>query len=101
MLERVAPIMKMVEAAAATDPAITDLWPNQEDPRLTVQTATATSLVGKPGARTDLTVERAADILFGLLSPELFLLLVSDRRWSPADWETWTYQTLLSQLCEA
>ena len=101
VLERVAPIMKMVEAAAATDPGIADLWPNQEDPRLTVQTTVATSLVGKPGARADITVERAADILFGLLSPELYLLLVSDRQWSPADWETWTYQTLLPQLCEA
>jgi hypothetical protein len=36
-----------------------------------------------------------------LLSPELYLLLVSDRQWSPADWESWTYQTLLPQLCEA
>ena len=100
VLERVAPIMKMLEAAAATDPAIAELWPSQEDPRLIVQTAAATSLLTKPGARTDLTVERAADILFGLLSPELYLLLVSDRRWAPADWESWTCQTLLPQLTQ-
>jgi AcrR family transcriptional regulator len=100
VLERVAPIMKVLEAAAATDPGIAALWPNQEDPRLTVQTAAATSLLGKPGARSDLTVDRAADILFGLLSPELYLLLVTNRRWSPADWETWTRQTLETQLCE-
>ncbi|GAA1610222.1 TetR/AcrR family transcriptional regulator [Kribbella sancticallisti] len=101
VLDRVAPIMKMLEAAAATDPAIGELWPDQEDPRLTVQTAAATSLLGKQGAKSDLTVERAADILFGLLSPELYLLLVNDRQWSPTDWENWTYETLRPQLCEA
>jgi AcrR family transcriptional regulator len=101
VLERVAPIMKMVEAAAATDAAIADLWPNQEDPRLTVQTAAATSLLGKPGARSRVTVQHAADILFGLLSPELYLLLVSERGWSPRQWEKWAHDTLLPQLCAA
>jgi hypothetical protein len=99
VLERVAPILKMVAAAAATDPGIADLWPNQEDPRLSVQAAAATSLLGKPGARPGVSVEHAADILFGLLSPELYLLLVSERGWSPKQWEVWTYQTLLPQLC--
>jgi AcrR family transcriptional regulator len=99
VLERVAPIMKMVEAAAATDPGIADLWPNQEDPRLTVQTAAATSLLTKPGARPGVSVEHAADVLFGLLSPEVYLVLVSQRGWSPKQWEKWTQETLLPQLC--
>jgi AcrR family transcriptional regulator len=101
VLERVAPIMKMVEAAAATDAAIADLWPTKEDPRLTVQTAAATSLLSKPGARSRVTVQHAADILFGLLSPELYLLLVSERGWSPRQWEKWAHDTLLPQLCAA
>jgi AcrR family transcriptional regulator len=102
VLERVAPIMKMLTAAASTDPAIGDLWPDQqEDPRLTVQTAAATSLMSKPGARQDVTVEHAADVLFGLLSPELYLLLVDEREWTPVGWEKWTFETLLPQLCEA
>lgn len=101
VLERVAPMMKVLEAAAATDPAISELWPQQEDPRLVVQTAAATSLLSKPGARAGLGIERAADILFGLLSPELYLLFVGERGWSPADWESWSYQTLVVQLCES
>jgi AcrR family transcriptional regulator len=101
VLERVAPIMKMVEAAAATDATIADLWPDQENPRLIVQTAAATSLLSKPGARQDVTIEHAADVLFGLLGPELYLLLVNDRQWSSAAWETWMHRTLLPQLCES
>jgi AcrR family transcriptional regulator len=99
VLERVAPIMKVLEAAGGTDPELAGLWPG-EDPRLTVQTAAATSMLDKPGARSGLSVAEAADILFCLLSPELYLLFVADRQWSPADWEIWTRQTLETQLCE-
>jgi hypothetical protein len=41
----------------------------------------------------------AADLLYGLLSPELFLLLVRERGWSADRWEGWAYETLRSQLC--
>ena len=99
VLERVAPIMKMVEAAGATDPGIAELWPSTEDPRLVVQTAAATSLLGKPGARPGVTVDHAADVLFGLLSPEIYLLLVGERKWTSKQWADWTHQTLLTQLC--
>lgn len=101
VLERVAPIMKMVEAAAATDSGIADLWPDERDPRLTVQKTAAKSLLTKPGARPDVTVEHAADVLFGLLSPEVYLLFVSQRGWAPAQWQTWTHSTLHPQLCVA
>jgi hypothetical protein len=99
VLERVAPIMKMVGAAAATDPGIAELWPDEQDPRLTVQTAAAKSLLAKPGARPDVTVEQAADVLFGLLSPEVYLLFVNERGWTPRQWQTWTHETLRTQLC--
>ena len=99
VLERVAPIMKMVEAAAAADPGIAELWPGKEDPRLVVQTAAASSLLSKAGAREGVTVDHAADVLFGVLSPELYLLLVGERGWSSKQWRDWAYQTLLSQLC--
>jgi hypothetical protein len=56
--------------------------------------------MSKPGARTDVSVERAADLLYGLLGPELFLLFVRERGWSTASWEEWTYATLLTQLCD-
>ncbi|MER5388261.1 helix-turn-helix domain-containing protein [Saccharopolyspora sp. NPDC002686] len=98
VLERVAAIVEVLRVAAATDPEVVDLWPKGEDPRYTVQAATAKSLVTKPGARADLSVDHAADVLFGLLSPELYLLLVRDRGWTPDQWEQWAYDTLRAQL---
>ncbi|WP_199537443.1 TetR/AcrR family transcriptional regulator [Spongiactinospora gelatinilytica] len=99
VLGRVAPIMPLIAAAAATDPEIAAQWPGGQDPRHTVQHAAARSLTGKPGARPEVTAVKAADLLFGLLSPELYLIFVRDRGWSPETWEDWAYTTLHTRLC--
>jgi AcrR family transcriptional regulator len=99
VLQRVAPIGDVVRSAGASDPNLASLWQYEMDPRLEVSTASARSLMGKPGARRDISAEQAADVLFGLLSPELYLLFVRDRRWTPERWEQWVYDTLRPQLC--
>ncbi|MEV4976620.1 TetR/AcrR family transcriptional regulator [Streptomyces scopuliridis] len=99
ILERVAPIMKMVDTAAAGDPEIAGLWPQDENPRFVVHATAAKALMAKPGARPGMPAERAADVLFGVLSPELYLLFVRERGWSPEQWEQWAYECLRSQLC--
>jgi hypothetical protein len=43
--------------------------------------------------------EEAADLLYGLLSPKLYLQLVRERGWSPDRWERWVLEILRSQLC--
>ncbi|MFD7768266.1 TetR/AcrR family transcriptional regulator [Streptomyces sp. NPDC059787] len=97
-LERVAAVNEMVRAATATNPEIRELWPDRTDPRYTVIATAAKSLTEKPGARTAVPVEEAADIVYAILSPELFLVLTRDRAWPPAKWEQWAYDTLGSQL---
>ncbi|MGW9211300.1 TetR/AcrR family transcriptional regulator [Embleya sp. NPDC055664] len=99
ILGRVAPIMPLIASAAATDPEIAAQWPDGPDPRYTVQYAAAEALARKPDIRPGLSVEMAADLLFGLLSPQLYLILVRDRNWSPDTWEEWARSTLTSQLC--
>jgi AcrR family transcriptional regulator len=99
ILERVAPILEVLRAAAAADPAISDLWDSDADPRHTVQTAAAEAFIAKPGARPELTTGHVADVLFGLLSPELYQLLVRDRGWPTQVFEEWVHNTLRAQLC--
>ncbi|HET7734518.1 MAG TPA: TetR/AcrR family transcriptional regulator [Nocardioidaceae bacterium] len=48
--------------------------------------------------RPDLTVDSALDLTLALTLPELFHLLVVERGWSPAGYETWLGDTLVSQL---
>ena len=99
VLQRVAPIVDVLRSASAQDPTIAALWQYESDPRLEVQTTAARSLMAKPGARPDVSAEHAADVLFGLLSPEVYLLFVRDRGWTPERWEQWAYDTLRAQLC--
>jgi AcrR family transcriptional regulator len=99
ILDRVARITKMVGTAATTDVEVAQLWPDGGSPRLEVHTFAAKAMVTKPGARAGVSAEHAADLLYALLSPELYLLFVHERGWSPEQWEQWTYDTLLPQLC--
>jgi AcrR family transcriptional regulator len=100
VLQRVAPITEVLRAAGAQDPNLASLWQQDSDPRLEVHTAAARSLVAKPGAKAQLSVEHTADVLFSLLSPELYRLLIRDRGWTPQRFEQWAHDTLHAQLCE-
>ncbi|MEO3886036.1 helix-turn-helix domain-containing protein [Nonomuraea sp. B5E05] len=97
VLERVAPMTKVLQIAVATDPEIADMWPDERDPRYTVTQTAADSLMAKPGARPE--VSQAADLLYGVLSPELYLVFTRDRGWTPERFERWAHDTLRSQLC--
>jgi AcrR family transcriptional regulator len=100
ILDRIAPIAKVLRTAVILEPEIAELWGADADPRFTVYATAARVLVDKPDVREGLSVERAADVMFALLSPELYLLLVGDRGWTSQRWEQWAYDTLHSQLLE-
>jgi AcrR family transcriptional regulator len=99
IIARVAPIIEVLRTAATVDPQIAELWPQDSNPRFTVHAAAAKALVAKPGARPGVSAEHATDLLYGLLSPELYLLYIRDCGWTPQEWEQWAYDTLCSQLC--
>lgn len=100
VIARAAPIIEVLRTATTIDPEITGLWPQDVDMRFTVEAAAAKALMAKPGARAGVSAEQAADLLYGVLSPELYLLYVRDRGWTPGQWEQWVYDTLCCQLCE-
>jgi AcrR family transcriptional regulator len=99
VLDRVSAITEVVRTAVLTDPGLAERWQYDTDPRHTVQTVAAKALASKPDIDPHLSVEQIADRLFGLLSPDLYLLMIRDRRWAPDEWEHWIYDTLRSQLC--
>jgi AcrR family transcriptional regulator len=100
VIARFAPIIEVLRTATSIDPEITGLWPQDVDMRFTVQAAAARALMAKPGARAGVSAEHAADLLYGVLSPELYLLYVRDRGWTHGQWGQWVYDTLRSQLCD-
>jgi AcrR family transcriptional regulator len=98
VLERIAPIVEVLRTAATVESEIAALWRADTDPRFTVYATAAKALVTKPDARAGLSAEYVADVTFGVLSPELYLVFVRDRGWSPERWERWAYETLRAQL---
>jgi AcrR family transcriptional regulator len=91
---RVAPIMSVVRDAASVDAAMAEQWEVNQRQRAIAHRRLAELLDEKHALRRDLTVERAADVIFALISPELFLLLTVERGWSAEEWEKWITATV-------
>ena len=95
---RVAPVMKIVRDAAGSDPQMAAQWQTSLAQRYTAQRAVIQQLADKGALRPDLTVDHAADIVFCLVSFEVYLLLTAERGWTPAQWERWITATLIAAI---
>ena len=87
--ERVAPIMTIVRDAAANDPDMAAQWEVDAQQRLTAHRVLAQRLGDLQALRPRLSVEEATDIIYALISLELYILLTTERGWTPAHWECW------------
>jgi len=85
--ERVAPLFSVVRQAAAVDADMAAQWITNERQRLMAHHHVAELLAAKRGLRPGLSIDKATDIIVALISPELFLLLTGDRRWTAEEWE--------------
>ena len=95
---RVAPIMRVVRAAAAIDPDMAAQWDTNEQQRATAFRALAQLLADRDALTPGLSVEEATDVIFALLSIEVYLLLTATRGWTPAHWERWVAAILTYAL---
>lgn len=96
--ERISGVLKVIRSAAPTDPDAGALWRLIQSDFYANQRAVVASLHGKGALRPGLTVDRGADVLWTLNHPDVWLLLVGDRGWSPAEWEEWFAGTAKAQL---
>ena len=97
---RAGAVFEVLRTAAAQETELGELWREGNAQRLTVQREAARTLLGKPGARPGVSVEQAADALYAVLGPELYLVLVRDRAWSTERFADWAYESLRSQLLD-
>ena len=63
-----------------------------------VANAVVSQLASTGGIRPDLDPDRARDIVWTLISPEVYELLVNDRGWSPHEYEQWLARALADAL---
>ena len=95
---RIASLYGILVSAAGVDADAAALLDELTRQRQQGQRAIARSLARAGALRSDLRERDAADIIHALMSPELYRLLVVDRRWQPARYERWLARTLVDQL---
>ena len=98
IFSRVTPILRIVRDAAATDPDMAAQWHTNQQQRRTAHRMLAEHLADRDALRPDITVETATDILYALISLELYVLLTTDCAWTPERWQQWTTRAALDAV---
>ena len=97
---RIGPILRVIRDAAPVDEDLAALWELIQTDFLANQRAIVESLADKGVLRPGLDVDRATDLLWTLNHPDVWLLLVGRRGWSPEEWESWFATASQEQLLE-
>ena len=93
--ERAGGLFGVIRGGAHADPDIAELWRRIQSDFYENQRAV---VAGLGRLRPGLDVARAADIMWTLNHPDVWLLLVGERGWSADEWEAWFVATLRAQL---
>jgi AcrR family transcriptional regulator len=87
--QRMAPLLLAVRDAASTEPEAEQVWQEISKRRAANMRRLIRDLRDTGGLRDDLSVNQAADVVWAMNSPELYLLLTMERGWSPRRFERW------------
>lgn len=98
ILQRVAPVMEVAGQAARTDDEIATLLSTLLGQRLTNIRAFATALRRNGPLKDGLSSQRAAETVWAVSSPEVYLLTRRHLGWKQEQWVGWLDQTLAALL---
>jgi AcrR family transcriptional regulator len=96
--ERSGQIYQVLASAARSEPEAAEILGQYTQQRQQGQGLIARALARAGALRSDLRERDAADIIHVFMSPEVYRLLVIDRRWSRARYESWLENALAQQL---
>ena len=96
--ERSADVAEIVRGAASADPEIASMLHQLAVGRLTDARMVAQSLDEKHALASDVSVDRAADLLWALCSHDLYRMLVVEQHWPPEDYEHWLALSLIHSV---
>jgi hypothetical protein len=98
---RIAGVLGVIRDAAPVDADLAALWALIQSDFHANQHAIVAQIDRKGGLRPGLGVERAADLLWTLNHPDVWLLLVGQRHWTPVEYERWLAETSCALLLGA
>lgn len=93
---RVAPMVPAFYAVAGAPAG--EVWEHSQRLRLDGMVELVDLLTRKTPLRTGVTKDHAADVLYLLLGPDLYLTMVLGRSWSEDQLANWTERALLDNL---
>lgn len=96
--QRTNDVYRVVASAAGSDPAAAELLDEIRQQRDRGQGQIARALARARALKPGLRERDAADLIHALMSPEVYRLLVGDRRWKPERYQQWLATTLTQQL---
>ena len=98
LMARTAPVHRVLEEAARSDQGAAAALAEIARQRHDGQRRITRSLIRAGALRPELKEREAADIVHALASPEVYRLLVTDRRWSSERYKQWLSSILIDQL---
>jgi AcrR family transcriptional regulator len=98
ILARAAKLFEVVRSAAMTEEEIADLMQNMLTERLENMTTFVKHLASNGGLYEGMEIPLAAEMVWTITSPEVFLLLTRDRNYSKGRYSTWLETTLTRLL---
>src|SRR6266536_2157914 len=91
-------LLRVLRSAAPVDPDAAALWRLIQSDFYDNQRVIVETLHANKALRPGLDVAPATDILWTLNHPDVWLLLVGERGWTPEQWERWFADTACAQL---
>jgi AcrR family transcriptional regulator len=98
VLDGAAPIHQLIRSAAAADPEVADLRLEHNRQRYSGQSRIAHALAERKALRPDLPEASAADVIYALMSPDVYWTLTQERGWTGDQYEEWLGETLCTSL---
>lgn len=84
--------------SAAADPEVAEVLDKNRNDRSAGHRVFAEAFPTKQRYDTQVSVQRAADLLYALGTEDAYLLFVVDRGWSADEWERWVIDTVSTQV---
>jgi AcrR family transcriptional regulator len=100
ILERVAPLIVVLDSAATSDPQVKTAADLGERRRVEAFALVAELIAKRGKLRRGVSVRRATDVMLTLLSAETYLHLTVRRGWSASACRKWLLEVLTQQLLE-
>jgi AcrR family transcriptional regulator len=94
LYEQIGDLLEILHAAGTTDPDVASLAREGNERRRAGQAALVQEWARRGVLKRGMAASEAADIVWGLTSPDLYQLFVVERRWSGPQYGEWLYTTL-------